>query len=99
LTQTQSATSRRARNFAELLRTTNLIFWDEAVMCHKHAFEAVSRTLQDLRGAEDPRKLLPFGGVTVCFCGDFRQILPVVKKDTRGQIVDATLKNASFGVG
>jgi hypothetical protein len=65
-------------------------------MCHRHAFEAVSRMLQDLRDEDDPRKSLPFGGITVCFCGDFRQILPVVKKGTRGQIVDATLQRTSF---
>jgi hypothetical protein len=52
--------------------------------------------LQDLRCAEDPRKLLPFGGVTVCFCGDFRQILPVVKMGTRGQIVDAYAEERLF---
>jgi PIF1-like helicase/Helicase len=81
-------------HLADLLRETRLIFWDEAVMCHRHAMEAVSRTLQDLRGEDDPRRELPFGGIVVCFCGDFRQTLPVVKKGTRGQIVSATLKRS-----
>ena len=79
---------------AELLQHTSLIFWDEAVMCHRNSVEAVSRTLQDLRDDDDPRKLLPFGGIVVCFCGDFRQILPVVKGGTRGQIVSASLKRS-----
>ena len=63
-------------------------------MCHRYAIEAVSRTLQDLRKEDDLRRTLPFGGVVVCFCGDFRQTLPIVKKGTRGQIVSATLKSS-----
>ena len=74
---------------AELIRQTDLLFWDEAVMQHRHVFEAVDRTFQDIRS--DPR---PFGGIVVCFCGDFRQILPVIPKGTRGQIVAACLKRS-----
>ena len=74
---------------AQLLREADLVFWDEAPMQNKHTFEAVDRTLKDLRN--DPR---PFGGVIFCFCGDFRQILPVVPRGTRGQIVSACLKRS-----
>ena len=35
---------------------------------------------------------LPFGGKTVVLGGDFRQVLPVVPNDSRGQIVAASLK-------
>jgi ATP-dependent DNA helicase PIF1 len=34
---------------------------------------------------------LPFGGKTVVFGGDFRQVLPVVRKGSRAQIVAASL--------
>jgi ATP-dependent DNA helicase PIF1 len=34
---------------------------------------------------------LPFGGKTVVFGGDFRQVLPVGRKGTRAQITDGTL--------
>src|ERR1051326_5629424 len=81
-------------DLAELLKETKLILWDEAVMMHRHAIEAVSRTLQDLRDRDDPRREQDFGGIPVCFCGDFRQILPVIKRGTRGQIVSATLKRS-----
>ena len=37
----------------------------------------------------------PFGGLTVVCGGDFRQILPVVSKGTRGDIIDASL-NSSY---
>ena len=42
-------------------------------MTHKHCFEALDRTLLDLRNCS---KL--FGGITMVFGGDFQQILPVV---------------------
>ena len=48
-----------------------------------------SRTLKDIRN--DPRL---FGGVVFCFCGDFRQILPIVPRGTRGQIVSACIKRS-----
>ena len=74
---------------AALIRNTDLVFWDEAVMQHRHVFEAVNRTFQDIR--QDER---PFGGVVVCLCGDFRQTLPIIPKATRGQIVSACIKRS-----
>ena len=74
---------------AELIRNTDLVFWDEAVMQHRHVFEAVNRTFQDIR--QDER---PFGGVVVCLCGDFRQTLPIIPKAPRGQIVSACIKRS-----
>ena len=84
----------RCSDLAELLQSTSLILWDEAVMTHRHAIEAVSRTLQDLRDDDDPRQARPFGGITVCFCGDFRQILPVIKGASRAQIVGASIRRS-----
>ncbi|MBW0471262.1 hypothetical protein O181_010977 [Austropuccinia psidii MF-1] len=56
------------------LETTKIIIWDEISMQHRHAVEAVNRSLRDLRKCEKP-----FGGISVLFSGDFRQILPIVK--------------------
>ena len=36
----------------------------------------------------------PFGGLVIIFLGDFRQVLPVVVKGRRHQIVDASLKSS-----
>ncbi|XP_076896951.1 uncharacterized protein LOC143550109 [Bidens hawaiensis] len=36
----------------ELLRQTSLIIWDEAPMIHKHAFEALDRTLNDVMNGD-----------------------------------------------
>ncbi|PWZ17976.1 hypothetical protein Zm00014a_012873 [Zea mays] len=37
---------------------------------------------------------LPFGGKTIVFGGDFRQVLPVVRKGSRAQIVAASLRSS-----
>ena len=35
-------------DIADLLKQTKLIIWDEAPMIHKHAFEALDRTMKDV---------------------------------------------------
>lgn len=81
---------------AELLRLTSLIIWDEAPMIHKHCFEALDRTLRDiLRSTIPDSEDKVFGGKVVVFGGDFRQILLVVPKGSRQDIVNASL-NSSY---
>ncbi|GJQ97016.1 ATP-dependent DNA helicase PIF1-like protein [Tanacetum coccineum] len=86
---------------AALLRKTKLIIWDEAPMTHKHAFEALDRTLRDVIDTNSSDK--PFGGKTILFGGDFRQVLPVIQKGTREQIIkefaDWMLKTGEGEVG
>ena len=72
---------------ASLIRATRLIIWDEITMQHRHAAEAVDRTCRDILGEQDRR----FGGITVVFGGDFQQILPVVYKGTREDVVSTSL--------
>ncbi|XP_076955472.1 uncharacterized protein LOC143630300 [Bidens hawaiensis] len=55
-------------------------------MHHKHGFQALDRSLKDVLSSN-----LLFGGKVVVFGGDFRQILPVVQKGTRQDIVNASL--------
>jgi hypothetical protein len=77
---------------AELVRKTDLIIWDEAPMMHCRAFEAVDRTLRDLMQSDDAQATEKiFGGKTVVLGGDFRQILPVIPKGGREDIVSASL--------
>ena len=70
---------------AELLREAALLIWDEAPMAHRHAFEALDRTLRDLTGRD-----LPFGGKVLVAGGDFRQIPPVVRRASAPQVVAAS---------
>ncbi len=80
---------------AALIQATRLIVWDEAPMAHKHVFEAVNRMLQHVMGVVDPAlKDMLFRSKVIVMGGDFRQILPVVPRGTRGQIVDASLKRS-----
>ena len=72
---------------AQLLRMAKLIIWDEATMAKRQAIEAIDRTMQDITGVS-----LPFGGKIMVLGGDFRQVLPVVKRGTRAQIVDSSLR-------
>ncbi|XP_058749869.1 uncharacterized protein LOC131622866 [Vicia villosa] len=78
----------------DLLRQTKLIIWDEAPMAHKHTFEALDRTLRDVMSKYGNSKEM-FGGKVVVFGGDFRQILPVVPRGSRSDIVHSAI-NASY---
>ncbi|KAL5186650.1 ATP-dependent DNA helicase PIF1 [Glycine soja] len=77
-------------DLAELFHITKLIIWDEAPMCHRYSIEALDKSLQDIMHNNNT-----FGGKVNVFCGDFRQILPVVPRGNRSDIVYATL-NSSY---
>lgn len=80
---------------AELLQHTSLIIWDEAPMINKWAFEALDRTMRDImRFAVADSMHHPFGGKTIVLGGDFRQILPVIPKASRADIVFATINSS-----
>jgi ATP-dependent DNA helicase PIF1 len=77
---------------AELVRKANLIIWDEAPMMHRRTFESIDRTLRDLIQLDDAHAIEKiFGGKTMVVGGDFRQILPVIPKRRREDIVSALL--------
>jgi PIF1-like helicase/Helitron helicase-like domain at N-terminus len=77
-------------DLAGLIRAADLVIWDEAPMQHRHIHEAVDRTFKDIRHCEDK----PFGGLTVVFGGDFKQILPVIVKGSRPEIVGACIQRS-----
>uniref|UniRef100_A0A2N9G403 ATP-dependent DNA helicase n=1 Tax=Fagus sylvatica TaxID=28930 RepID=A0A2N9G403_FAGSY len=80
---------------AELMSKVSLIIWDEAPMAHRNCFEAVDRSLRDLLRFTDPTSLdKPFGGKTVVLGGDFRQILPVIPKGRREDIVESSINQS-----
>ncbi|KAH1162828.1 hypothetical protein GYH30_001368 [Glycine max] len=79
---------------AELLNEASLIVWDEAPMAHKFCFEALDQSLRDVIKAKSSSDKI-FGGKVMVFGGDFRQILPVIPKGSRSDIVNATI-NSSY---
>lgn len=82
-------------HLAELLQQVELIIWDEAPMTQRYAFEALDRTLRDILGYENKEKREKlFGGLTVLLGGDFRQILPVITKGKRQEVVQACINRS-----
>jgi len=63
----------------ELLRAADVIVWDEFISNHREVFEAAYTALQG------------FAGKVVICMGDFRQILPVIKRATREQVVTSCI--------
>lgn len=86
-------------DLGNMIKIADCIIWDEAVMTHRHVFMAVERTLKDIMTTADPESTINdtlFGNKRILFGGDFRQVLPVVKKGNRSAIVNSTIKNAPF---
>jgi PIF1-like helicase len=77
-------------DLGHLISHTELIIWDEVPMQHRRCAEAFDQTARDL--CSNPNQT--FGGITVVFGGDFRQILPVIPKGTSEQIISACLKHS-----
>ncbi|GMF63195.1 unnamed protein product [Phytophthora fragariaefolia] len=75
-----------------LIQRASLIIWDEAPMTHRHAFEAVDRSLRDIMDNDQE----PFGGKVFVLSGDFRRILPAVVRVTPAETIDACLKSSKL---
>ncbi|XP_058726511.1 uncharacterized protein LOC131597868 [Vicia villosa] len=75
---------------SQLFEATDVIIWDEAPMAHKNLFEALDKTLKDVMSKKGLGNKI-FGGKVVVFGGDFRQILPVVPRAERSDIVHALI--------
>ncbi|XP_028098326.1 ATP-dependent DNA helicase PIF4-like [Camellia sinensis] len=73
-------------NLAELIRHATIIIWDEATMTNRYAFQVLNRTFIDIIGVD-----YPFGGKIMVFCGDLRQVLPVVPKGTKAKTIYASI--------
>uniref|UniRef100_A0A671V0R7 ATP-dependent DNA helicase n=1 Tax=Sparus aurata TaxID=8175 RepID=A0A671V0R7_SPAAU len=74
---------------ATLIRMTYLMVVDEVTIMDRRALEAADRTFQWLRGSAEP-----FGGITVVFSGDWRQIRTVVPHGSRIEIIGRCCKSS-----
>ena len=72
-----------------VLAAAKVLIWDEAPMSHRHLYESLDRTLRFVMDRDEL-----FGGLIIVFLGDFRQVLPVVRRGRRHQVVDASLKRS-----
>lgn len=64
-------------SLATLLKQATLIIWNEASMAKKENIKALDLRLRDVCVNHEF-----FGGKIVFFCGDFRQVLPVLPRRT-----------------
>ena len=87
--ETSSCNIKPNSSHAEMLRGISLFLIDEASMIPKHALHAIDRSLRDICGND-----LPFGGKVILFGGDFRQVLPVLKRAKPAQIIEQCLKSS-----
>ena len=63
-------------------------------MSNKLVFKALDRSLRDITGKDET-----MGGIATLLCGDYRQILPVVRGGTRENIVNSCLKRSTLWSG
>nr|XP_047141267.1 uncharacterized protein LOC101235929 [Hydra vulgaris] len=71
----------------DFLRQVSLFLLDKASMIPKHALSAIDKLLQEICNNN-----FPFGGKVILMGGDFRQILPVVKRGRPAEVVEPCLK-------
>ncbi|XP_052110302.1 uncharacterized protein LOC127741590 [Arachis duranensis] len=87
---------RQGTPLAHLISSAKLIIWDEAPMLNKFCFKVLNKCLKDVLRFDhgyNPDAL--FSGKVVVLRGDFRQILPVIPRGSREEIVHACI-NASY---
>jgi hypothetical protein len=81
----------------ELIQASSLIIWDEALMTHKIAFDALDRTFRDILSSHSSENsMVPFGGKVVVLGGDLRQTLPVIEGGSHSQIINSSIVNSSL---
>ncbi|XP_016164237.1 uncharacterized protein LOC107606721 [Arachis ipaensis] len=81
---------------AMLLLKAKLIIWDETPMVSRYCYEALDKCLGDImRFSPTYNKDLSFEEKVDVLDGDFRQILPVILRGSRQDIVHSTV-NSSY---
>eukprot|EP00112_Aurelia_sp_Birch-Aquarium-sp1_P020718 Seg540.7 transcript_id=Seg540.7/GoldUCD/mRNA.D3Y31 product="ATP-dependent DNA helicase PIF1" protein_id=Seg540.7/GoldUCD/D3Y31 len=89
LTQNATCNVSRQSYRATDLTSTSVFIWDEASMVPALALKKVDMLLRDLTRID-----APFGGKFMFLGGDFRQVLPVMQRASREQIVNSSLKKS-----
>ncbi|XP_016172990.1 uncharacterized protein LOC107615440 [Arachis ipaensis] len=73
-------------DLAKLIRQTAAIIWDESPMANKETMESLDHTLRDILENNNLS-----GGKVMVMGGDFRQVLPVVLKGNKSQLISASI--------
>ncbi|XP_020967739.1 uncharacterized protein LOC107616270 [Arachis ipaensis] len=79
-----------------LLLKAKLIIWDEAPIVSRYFYEALDKYLGDImRFFPIYNKDFPFRGKVVVLGGDFRQLFPVIQRESRQYIIHSSV-NSSY---
>ena len=89
--ETPSCSIKKGTALSRVLQDASVLIVDEATLLHRKVIEAIDTTLKDIRSSSEV-----MGGLLTLLCGDFLQILPVIRQGTRANIVDACLKSSSL---
>jgi hypothetical protein len=74
----KKAAGKLGKSRQELIKKADVLIIDEVSMLHDFRLDMVDQTLRHVRNNRDP-----FGGVQVILCGDFFQLPPVNRRDSR----------------
>ncbi|XP_025648016.1 uncharacterized protein [Arachis hypogaea] len=81
---------------ARLITMAKLIICDETPIISKYCYEALDKCLRDILRCSDSYNVhLPFRGKVVVLGRDFRQILPVIPRGSRQDIIQYSI-NSSY---
>jgi hypothetical protein len=84
----------RNSHWGELMRAAHAIIWDEVSAQHRHAVEAVERTLRDVRDVDRPDSSFRWFN---CHCRRrFSSNAPCGPKGSREDIVDACIQRSQL---
>jgi ATP-dependent DNA helicase PIF1 len=90
---TITVTSQRA----EVIREATMLIWDEISMADKRAVECADALCREIMRHQDQAlESVPFGGKLMIFAGDWRQLLPVVVRGGRAQVVNTCMKRSTL---
>lgn len=88
---TITVTSQRA----DVIREATMLIWDEISMADKRAVECADALCREIMRDKDAAlEAVPFGGKLMIFAGDWRQLLPVVVRGGRAQVVNTCMKRS-----
>uniref|UniRef100_A0A8R1EI30 ATP-dependent DNA helicase n=1 Tax=Caenorhabditis japonica TaxID=281687 RepID=A0A8R1EI30_CAEJA len=79
----------KGSNETKKLKEVDVIIWDECSMISKTALETADFVLRDL-----PDSPFSFGGKRIVLGGDFSQILPVIRRGTKTNLINNCIKNS-----
>ena len=72
-----------------VLKTCQLIIYEECTVRHKKGIEAIESIRRDFRSVQHP-----MDGALILPAGDFRQTLPIIPRSTPANQLNAGLKNS-----